>query len=366
MTCDAFGKCGSCTLWEYDYESQLRLKTERIREMFNLERFDIVRSQPDHFRTRAEFRIYHENGCITYAMHPLEGRGLVPIRSCSIVAPKIAEIMPKLIDKISSSSLLKERLFATEFLSSSLGELLVTLIYHKKIDEKWEEEAKKLAEELQIDLIGRSRGIKRIVTKEYIDEALTIEGQTYRYRLYDTGFTQPNTGVNSRMIEWVLAHLGTECSDLLELYCGHGNFTLPLSRRFEHVLATEISKHSIRAAIENARMNGITHIDFVRLSSEELTRALRKERTFNRLEGVDLDRFDFSHVFVDPPRAGLDTKSLAFISRFPHIIYISCNPETLRRDLESLLRGYKIDRFAIFDQFPYTRHLESGVILSKI
>ncbi len=366
MTCEAFGICGSCTLWEYDYEAQLSLKIEKVKERFGLETFDIVRSEPERFRTRAEFRIRHEGEDLGYAMHPANERSLIPIERCEIVSPGIERAMRPLLEAIRPNRLLRERLFAVEFLSSSLNQLLVTLIYHKKIDEAWEKEAKTLAKELGIELIGRSRGIKRVVTRDYIDERLYVAGEPYRYRLYDTGFVQPNTGVNEKMIGWVLERMEKTSRDLLELYCGHGNFTLPLSRRFRRVLATEISKHSIKAARENARVNRIDNIDFVRLSSEELASALKKERTFNRLEGIDLDRFDFSHVFVDPPRAGLDAKSLEFIGRFPHIVYISCNPETLERDLEVLFSRYRIEHFAIFDQFPYTHHLESGVILSKI
>ncbi len=366
MKCDAFGRCGSCTLWEYDYEAQLALKIERMRELFGIDRFDILRSRPEGFRTRAEFRILHEGSRLAFAMHPIEGKGLVPIESCAIVAPPIARIMARLPEALMASPLLSERLFGVEFLSSSREEVLVTLIYHKPIDAAWEEEARTLASDLGIELIGRARGIKRVVTRAYLDEELTIGGRDYRYRLYDTGFTQPNTGINRLMIEWVLEHLGSDRRDLLELYCGHGNFTLPLSRRFSRVLATEISKHSIKAALENARTNAIENIDFVRLSSEELTQALDGTRTFRRLEGIALETFDFSHLFVDPPRAGLDPRSLAFASRFEHILYISCNPETLQRDLTYLKQTFRIDRFALFDQFPYTRHIESGVVLSKI
>jgi len=82
-----------------------------------------------------------------------------------------------------------------------------------------------------------------------------------------------------------------------------------------------------------------------------------------RLRDIDLESYDFSHVFVDPPRAGIDEKSLEFISQFETIIYISCNPDTLKRDIEILKDSFELKEFAIFDQFPYTDHIESGVIL---
>ena len=367
MQCNYFGICGSCTLHEMDYDTQLAYKVEQIKTQFGIDTLEIIRSNPERFRTRAEFRIFHDydNGTISYAMHGFERKNIVPIDACSIVSEAIAETMPELLDAISQNEILRHRLYSVEFLSSLTGEVLVTLIYHKKIEDVWLHEAQKLAKVLQIDLIGRSRGVKLIVTKEYIHETLQINGNPWRFRLYDTGFTQPNTHVNEQMIGWVKRHVALYESDLLELYCGHGNFTIPLSEQFSKVLATEISKRSIQSAKENCALNSVENISFVRLSAEELTQALQKERIFNRLKGIDLDAYDFSHVFVDPPRAGLDEKTREFVQRFENIIYISCNPETLQRDLESLKKNYSVENFAVFDQFAYTRHLECGVILKK-
>jgi len=367
MQCDYFGICGSCTLHDMSYEQQLAFKVEGIKEQFGVRDPDIITSDPEHFRTRAEFRIFHDydNDTISYAMHGFERKKIIPITSCSIVSDAIAQTMPKLLDTIAPNALLRRRLYSVEFLSSSTGEVLVTLIYHKKIDAAWQEEVRKLAESLQIDLIGRSRGVKLVVTKEYIHETLTIAEKPYRFKLYDTGFTQPNTRVNEKMIGWVKTHIGTYESDLLELYCGHGNFTIPLSAQFDKVLATEISKRSIQSAKENCNLNGVENIAFVRLSAEELTEALAGKRSFRRLEGVDLGAYHFSHLFVDPPRAGLDDMTRAFAQQFETILYISCNPETLLRDLEFFKERYEIVRFAVFDQFAYTRHLECGVILQR-
>lgn len=370
MRCDYFGRCGSCTLYDLDYEAQLQQKAEAIREMFGFgstEPLEIVRSAPERFRTRAEFRIYHDydRGTISYAMHGFAKGEIVPIAACGIVAAPIADRMQPMLEAISQNEMLRHRLYSVEFLSSSLGEVLVTLIYHKKIDEQWVAEARGLAENLGIDLIGRSRGVKLVVTKSYIDESVEIEGRAYRYRLYDTGFTQPNTGVNIRMIEWVRRQIPSDAGDLLELYCGHGNFTIPLADKFRKVLATEVSKRSIMSAKENAAANQTENIAFVRLSAEELTEALQQKRSFKRLEGVDLASYRFSHLFVDPPRAGLDADTRAFATRFENLIYISCNPLTLQRDLQQLLHHFEIEAFALFDQFAYTKHMECGVVLRK-
>jgi tRNA (uracil-5-)-methyltransferase len=101
------------------------------------------------------------------------------------------------------------------------------------------------------------------------------------------------------------------------------------------------------------------------MSSEELTEALNGVRPFRRLRDIDLQGYGFTTVFVDPPRAGLDEGTLRLTQRFDYIIYISCNPKTLRENLETLSDTHDIKHFAVFDQFPYTQHLECGVFLSK-
>ena len=112
-------------------------------------------------------------------------------------------------------------------------------------------------------------------------------------------------------------------------------------------------------------LNNIENVEFARLSSEEFVQAFDEVRDFFRLKNINLKTYNFQIVFVDPPRAGLDEKTIKLVQRFKYIIYISCNPETLARDLEVLTKTHHVKRFAIFDQFPYTKHIETGVILWK-
>lgn len=366
MECLYFGKCGSCTLYTLDYSEQCAHKQDAMHELFNslhVKHFDFFHSPSKHYRGRSEFRVWKEGNTLSYAMGTMDKKGAICIETCPKVEMEIYSLMPKLLKQIENSTILREKIFAIEFLNAS-EHLLVTLIYHKPLDDEWEHEAKKLEQAFNIFIIGRSRGIKRVLSQDFVEEHFLIEGKTYHYRIIEGGFSQPNRTMNQKMISWVLSHLST-CEDLLELYCGYGNFTIPLADRFNKVLATEISKTSIASALINCELNDVNNISFVRLSAEELTSALRKEREFNRLKGMDLGVYRFSHVFVDPPRSGMDEASLAFISQFENIIYISCNPHTLKRDLEVLTHQYSIEHFALFDQFPNTEHIESGVILKK-
>ena len=373
MNCEYFGKCGSCTLYDKNYEEQLEYKVQREKQrfsQFDIPNFDIIKSEEQNFRTRAEFRIWknfdnENNPTISYAMNDFDKNAL-EIESCQIVSKDIACLMPKLLEKIQNDEELKFKLFACEFLNSTTSDMLVTLIYHRKLEENWIKKAKELEKEFGIKIIGRSRKQKEILSEDFIEETLEIENKKFHFQYKEGGFTQPNTKVNIKMIEWVLGQIENSDKDLCELYCGGGNFTIPLSQKFNKVLATEISKTSIKSALTNCSLNNISNIDFIRMSAEEFVEALEEKREFNRLKDIDLKSYNFETIFVDPPRAGLDDTTRALSKEFDTIIYISCNPETLHRDLEELTKTHKIINFALFDQFSYTEHIESGVILNKV
>ena len=362
MDCKHFGSCGSC---KYDnYEEQFQLKKEKINiefKNFFSEDITVFISPKLHFRSRGEFRIFHNDGKISYAMFD-ENKKLVLIDKCKIVTESISKLMPKILNELQKNKILNFKLFGIEFLNSR-DDMLVTLIYHRKLGDDWVELAKELELKFNINIIGRSKKQKVILSKDFINSELHLS-KTFKYKFYEGGFTQPNSHINKSMIEWVLSNINSN-RDLLELYCGAGNFTLPLSTKFNRVLATEISKTSIKSALENVKLNSIDNINFIRLSAEEFVQAINGVREFNRLKekNIDLKSYDFSTIFLDPPRAGLDDTTRDLAKNYENIIYISCNPTTLKRDLTELLKTHSIQKFAIFDQFPYTNHIESGVIL---
>jgi tRNA (uracil-5-)-methyltransferase len=101
------------------------------------------------------------------------------------------------------------------------------------------------------------------------------------------------------------------------------------------------------------------------MSVEEFVQALDGVREFRRMKEIDLETYNINTVFVDPPRSGMDEASCEFSSRYDNVLYISCNPETLVNDLEILCNTHTIEDMALFDQFPYTHHVEMGVKLVK-
>ncbi len=369
MDCKYFGECGACRVYEDGYKSQLKQKLSLNQDRFisfYKKDISVFESLESNYRSRSEFKIWHLDDDIHYGMNHLEHKGVVLVEECPQVNEFIATLMPKLLTAIKDKKI-EFKLFGADFLSSNSGEIVVSLLYHRKLDMVWQDKAKEIAKELDIYIIGRSRKQKLIVGQDYVTESLNVDDNNYRFKYIENSFTQPNHKINEHMISWALKSVSTCSGDLLELYCGAGNFTIPFSKIFSKVLATEISKSSINAAKENMLLNNVTNIEFVRMSVEEFVQALDKKREFTRMKDIDIANYEIQTIFVDPPRSGMDELSCEFASRYKNIIYISCNPESLHRDLELLCRSHEIVDMALFDQFPYTHHVEMGVkLITKV
>ncbi|MFL0802384.1 MAG: tRNA (uridine(54)-C5)-methyltransferase TrmA [Agarilytica sp.] len=352
-----------------DYDSLFHKKAQLTKEEFsefNPPELDVFPSPPSHYRMRAEFKVWHEQGTAYYAMYkPGEYKKPVKIDSYTIGSQLICSLMPTLLTELNACEVLKRRLFQVEFLTATTGEAITTLIYHRPLDDEWQQSAKALSHILGCKIIGRSRGQKIALSEDFIVERFQVADKEYHYQQVETGFTQPNAAVCQSMLNWAIQSASDIGGDLLELYCGNGNFTLPLAQKFDRVLATEVAKTSVHSAQYNIKLNNVDNIAIARMSSEEFTQALNGERAFRRLRDIDLDSYNFSTVFVDPPRSGLDKDTEKMVARFDHILYISCNPVTLKENLKALCETHIIEKFAFFDQFPYTEHRECGVLLRR-
>lgn len=273
----------------------------------------------------------------------------------------IQSVMEALLNLIKDNSVLERKLFQINFRSIK-DNILATLIYHKDIDDQWLNEAKIVASNLNINLIGRSR--KKILSTGLIEleELVNVKDNFYLYQ-DDKTFYQPNKFLMPKMIEFSLSLINNP-RDLLELYCGSGTFTIPMSRYFNKIFATENNRASIGYLKKSIIKNNISNISHSRLSDTEITEAF-DGRLFRRMNDISLNDYDFSHVLVDPPRSGLNKNVIDILKRFENIIYISCNPETFVRDIE-YLEDYKIDKLEVFDQFSNTPHLELIALISKI
>jgi tRNA (uracil-5-)-methyltransferase len=308
----------------------------------------INHSPANGYRSRCEFG--YKNGF--YTMYDSHGKK-IELRSFAIARPSIQNIMPKLIDCINNNLELNNKLFQINFRTNRNDHLLISLIYHKLLNDNLKQKASELADQLNIDINIRARKELFSTGSELLIDNISVNNSI----LYQTdqSFYQPNHFHMPKMIDKAIEYID-EPFDLLELYCGSGTFTLPLSSIFKNVFATESNRQSIKCITKSISDLKIKNIKHARLSAEEISEAFNG-RIFRRMSSIDITDYNFSHILVDPPRSGLGEDVIPLLKKFKNIIYISCNYETYIKDLK-MLSDYKIENIEIFDQFPNTPHLE--------
>lgn len=357
------------------YQTQLAEKVTRLTDMFSsfgTPELKVFESPEQHYRMRAEFRVWHEGDELYYIMFNQETKSKYRVDQFPAASGLINQMMSELVSQLKDNDILRRKLFQVDFLSTLSGEILVSLLYHRQIDETWTEEAKKLKQRLtdkgyKANLIGRARKIKIVLDQDFVVEILNVYGKPFIYKQVENSFTQPNGKVAEKMLEWAVNCTHDSTGDLLELYCGNGNFSLALAQNFRRVLATELAKPSVDSAQYNIAANNIDNVQIIRMSAEEFTQAMEGHREFRRLKdaNIDLTSYECNTIFVDPPRSGMDIDTCKMVQNYERIMYISCNPETLKDNLKILSETHNITKFALFDQFPYTHHMECGVFLER-
>eukprot|EP00756_Hemistasia_phaeocysticola_P056985 Hpha_TRINITY_DN33629_c0_g1::TRINITY_DN33629_c0_g1_i1::g.43162::m.43162/K00557/trmA; tRNA (uracil-5-)-methyltransferase len=342
------------------------------------------------------------------AIHPVD-----EYPSASMI---ICEAMPKVVARLGKSRRLRGGLRGINYLSTLSGDLLVTLVYERSaLGPRWQREAERARSDIGIDFIAHSKGVKRLIGgRACVEERLPAPGGgELLYRQIAGSFSNPNGHMAASTLKWLaecaeVAQVGA-ATDLLELYCGNGNHTVCLAQRFRRVLGVEINRNLVAVAHVNLMNNGRRNAWVLRAPSQDFcSKMLRHqqwrlsmdkyakdsvpkpgevtEAAATPAEVEALRRFaeeqraglgeeerekgeavlDFGAVLCDPPRAGLDAATLQLVSRYRMVLYISCNPDALARDLALLTppKGrHRVHRFAVFDHFPYTGHLECGAML---
>ncbi|MBV7316712.1 tRNA (uridine(54)-C5)-methyltransferase TrmA [Shewanella sp. NIFS-20-20] len=326
-------------------------------------------SAPMHYRMRAEFRVWHEGDDLFYYMFDNETQQKVRCDQFLPASKLINDMMLALMAELRPNPILRHKLFQVDFLSTVSGEILVSLLYHRQLDAEWQQQAvalkQRLSTSFNVDFIGRARKQKIVLDRDFVVESLAVNGKTLQYKQIENSFTQPNAGVSVHMLEWAIDVTKNSQGDLLELYCGNGNFSIALAPNFNRVLATELAKPSVDSAQYNIAINHIDNLQIIRMSAEDFSEAMNHGRQFTRLKDIDLKSYQCNTIFVDPPRAGLDPDTVALVQGYERIMYISCNPDTLKENLKVLTQTHEIKQFALFDQFPYTHHKECGVLLER-
>lgn len=338
---------------------------------------EIFPSPPQFYRMRAEFAGRADaGGGWQYLMTEPHTRHRVAIPGFPPAAAAINAVMRRWAVTAPRWPELRRRLFATDFLANRAGDTVLTFNYHRELDPAvwsaaaaaWRAEAR--AAGISVDLVGRARRQKLTVTRDHVVETLPLDdGGSRALTQVEGSFSQPNYACCVRMVNFARQCLrGSGTEDLLELYCGSGTFTVCLADRFRRVLATEVARDGIQTAAANLAANGIANVTLVRLSAAEAAAALRGERAFRRCRsaGFEPSGWRLRTLLVDPPRTGLaQPAARTFAAAFPRVLYFSCQPASLAADLQELTRTHRATRLAFFDQFPYTPHLESAVLLCR-
>ncbi|CAE7351754.1 trmA [Symbiodinium sp. CCMP2592] len=324
-----------------DYPSDLSEKVDAVQQLLG-QRLDedaverglevVACSEPLHYRHRVKFDLQHDGDAVRYVVFDPDSTEWLPVDSYPLASRRINRLMSDLLDLLSREARLREKAFQVELISTTTDEALACILYHRRLSREDDKlQAQQAAAALDAVVVLRAKG-QRLAwppRRSFLVQENEIEGKVYPQWLMENSFFQANLLLNREMQSWVAAQTQVEgeARDLLEMYCGNGNFTLPVARNFRRVLANEIDEPAVRGAEICAKKADVHNLQFRRCRAESLD-----------LESQirPVGPYDFSTLLVDPPRCGLDDRSRAIVESFENLIYVSCNPRSLARDLEAL------------------------------
>lgn len=385
--CPHFGTCGGCSFQDLDYREQLQQKKnyllQTLKDFFPasyryLDMEEVVPSPDEYFyRNKMEFSFGQQGSEVflglkekTSEKHRSDKK-VVRLDKCYISTELTEAIFPLFIELVRHSGLpvfdlrTKQGFFRHLVVreGKQTGELMLILVTTSQgqIDFKgFTEKLLNAVPQLKSFWWVENNRIADVVSFEkchlvYGQEAIEENLLGFRFKIYPSSFFQ----TNPRAAQQVYARLMEEARRLrtqsaLGLYCGSGAIEICLSKVAGEVVGVDWDASNIRAALENMQLNEVKNIRFWESSVEAVL--------------PEIYRGSFDLLIIDPPRAGISPRGLKHIAslRIPNIIYVSCNPETLTRDLKALSdSGYQINRLVPVDFFPHTGHLEVISFLSR-
>ena len=350
--CRHFGVCGGCQLQHIAYEKELEYKAEVLRE--SLHRIGKLRDLPDvelvpspepyNYRVRVQFKA--EKGKVGFFRWG--ERELVDIQECPVLHPRVSELIP---DLKQVSELISVPTDLHLFYSPSRDAFLLSIVNPSPPDREMLEDIRKILPP-EVVGVGSFKELRGVLTRlSWSGEEHTfVEAGGWRYRVSFDSFFQANYMLWEAFIDRVIG--GVSFRKALELHCGVGFFSIPLSFKGNFLEASDSSRSAVADAQYNAKLNGAENVVFLNM------------KAYRHLKSRSGEVLDL--LVVDPPRSGLGEGELDLITknRPDRIVYISCNPTTLSRDLSRLVRSkYRVSKLAIIDMFPRTYHTESIAVL---
>lgn len=372
--CPVYKKCGGCQL-DVEYPRQLGYKQRLVTEL--LGRYGRVEpilamDEPLHYRCKVSTAFgYSQGQIITGVWQSSHGR-LVKVKNCGLEDPRaqkivaaIRKLLPsfhiKTLDERSGKGILR---FVTIRIGKQSGEILVAFgtsdhPFPSKND--FVQALLKLCPEITTMVRCVSMGLNLLLGRK--EELLYGPGHITDYlcgrsfRISARSFFQINPVQTEKLYAAAVAFAGlTGRETVVDAYCGVGTIGILAASQAREVLAVESNGDAVKNAQENARLNGIENLRIFKADAGRFMAGMAAE-------GMKADV-----VFTDPPRAGCSREFLEALTKLgpKKIVYISCNPETQERDLRHLTRrGYRVQRIQPVDMFPYTRHIETVVLLEN-
>jgi 23S rRNA (uracil1939-C5)-methyltransferase len=361
--CEYFGRCGGCALQHLAHEEQVAFKQRVVAETLKRigrvepeEWLPPVVSQPWNYRRRARLGVKYVAGKnrVLVGFRERAGPYITDMRHCRVLLQPLDALLGDLAELIERSSL-KERLPQIEAAVADDGVALVLRVLAEPTAADTDA-FRAFGERHGIDFYWQRGGPGTVVP---LDSARPL-----RYRLADfdltfeflpTDFLQVNPGINAELVATALRLAAVEPTDrVLDLFCGLGNFSLPLARQAAELLGVEGEAGLVARAVRNAAANGIANARFITAD------LMAPDWSFYR-EPWDV-------VLLDPPRAGAEAPVAELHRSAPRrIVYVSCHPATLARDAQVLVErhGYKLRVARVFDMFPHTSHVEALALFTR-
>lgn len=365
--CDHFGVCGGCSWQHVSEAAQIIEKEQLLYEQFKrigkIEGFELwprLTGPVWGYRHKARLGVKYvqKKGRVLVGFREKRSAFVADIKSCPVLHPSVGEKMELLSELIGTLSV-RSKLPQIEV---AIGEGRVVLVF-RVLEDVTPDDLIKLSK------FGAREGFVICLQRGGPNTVVTIDGdaipelsyllpdESVAFTFLATDFTQVNPEINRKMVRRVVDMLDLGPEDrVLDLFCGLGNFTLPLARKAGEVVGIEGSDILVKRATENARKNGLSNVHFY------------VSDLFKSLDGQSWAKETFTKALLDPSRAG--AKEL--IEKLPGlgvktIIYVSCNPATLARDAGILVHklGYRLVKAGVMDMFPHTAHVESIALFKK-
>jgi 23S rRNA (uracil1939-C5)-methyltransferase len=373
--CQFFGICGGCSMQHLDVRAQIAVKQRVLED--NLQHLSKLRAEtmfrPIHgpswgYRYRARLTVRHveKKGGVLVGFHERKSSYVADMTSCEVLPPHVSAMLVPLRHLVAGLSI-RDRMPQIELAVGADVTALVLRIL-EPLTEADEALLSTFADEHNVQWWLQPKGPDTVVPFYPLDRELayTLPEFDIRMPFKPTDFTQVNHQINRVLVARALSLLAPEPGDrVLDLFCGIGNFTLPLARLSREVVGIEGSEALTTRALENAKKNGVDgHTSFACRNLFEVT------ADDMRALGA------FDKFLIDPPREGAlaVSKALADIAQSgdhaflpKRIVYVSCNPATLARDAGLLVHeaGYRMTGAGVVNMFPHTSHVESIAMFER-